>query len=480
MKNKNLKGFLIVILIIIFILLFFSFFVKHKPSEEKLGSLPDNYNSETDNNPNKDNEYTYDDNNNEAQPKDVIYPKDVIPKEEVITSGIVPNVFMDMNKNTYTKDYFSSYGYTLYIPDEYKISESDSSYLKNTFYLTPKKDDDEKNAGIQIAVTTKTNLRSNPKKISDVMDLFDTAKNNLEYDFCGNKYIVALYEMGTVQRITGRSIENMPEDFHDSIIYYEDDCKFKIQSELSPSTVGTPYVTFFYVVKDDVAIMITAMGPQYMINQITYLGNTMALNCRELLNQNCTNVETSLSEHTKNKNFTFSYDPDWIKKNDYLYLCSDDRENFLYGTKILIGGDDLLNDESLDNISSLMDNKEKAKFMINTKEIQNEILSALLDNPQDLTVTTMNCITKYITYDENKISECVVGGKKFYKIDYNYMFDETSLRRDLNFESNPMPGSIYFYMTKDSINFVNINYLSRNESYIDSFSKKVLSKINFS
>lgn len=463
-KKKRSVIFLAILSIILLIILLF-FIFKFKPDNGGMyGDIPgsewsDEANTESDGhvpNPLPPSVGT-------KEPEDIIYPENVDFWEESLTGGGIPQKYKDAAGNEYVKKYFPSLGYAMYIPEGWERIEHSNSYLQNIYYLVSDKEGYE---DIQISVATKTATAG--LSPSEVRNLFRTTHNNIEYYYRHGEYkfITTMYEADRVHQITTKDIPGF-EDIEDpQILVYYDEPKVTFIMEKEPTYFVEPYVINYYIVKDNVAVMLTVIGPRKYAANMNYLLTAMGLNCKELYNKNANRIKYSADKTFSSPVISIKAPSEWLSDGgEYVkrIKCSDDETNALYGTEILFS-----------NKLIEKTNSSKPQSILSDSHVTSEIAYSTLDFYDNITGVVLQNLNYSIRYTPNDISSVNYGKNALTKIDFTCTIEETSLFQQLALVENPFKATIYIKETSKGYVFVAFKYNAVNGTYIESFIRDVL------
>lgn len=474
MKRKSRK--VIVIVVLIFIILILAFCVK-KVSEdgEMWGGLPiENVPQGEITSTNEDLEQGSNGTNTEPQentePKtDLIYHDQLDIWEETLTGGGTPAHYTDGDGNSYTKKYFTSLGYSMYIPDDWERYMPSTSYMNDIYYLVSKKPGYE---NIQLSIATKTN--TGKLSVSEARDNFITTQNGLEYYYLNGAYrlSVAMYSQGDIHEITTKDIPGFENIEEDKVLVYYDEPSVTFTYDLEPTYYANPYVINYYIIKENVSIMVTAIGPRKEAVGMNYLLATMCLNCKELLNDNANAIRYSEDKEFDTNLLTVKVPDNWKLGTGTNYVsrivCSEEPYDPLYGTEILLPSKVISSNE----VNSPED-------IINNIAVQKSLVfSAMKFNPDLSEMVTRN-LDYSISYQKNTAEKKIYADKEFTIIDYTVTVDENSLAKPLALLENPFRGKIYITNYGDHYIFFSARTTTEGLTFIDNLMNSLLSTVVF-
>lgn len=415
------------------------------------------------NNPSMPTEQTDVDNN-------IIFPENVDYWEESLSGGGVPQTYTDGDKNNYTKQYFPSLGYAMYIPDDWKRIEHSDSYLQNTYYLVSEKENYE---NIQISITTKTATKG--LSASEARNLFRNTHQNMEYYFKHGdyKFVTTMYETGTIHQITTDDIPGF-EYLDTKVLVYYDEPKVTFVMDKEPTYFTEPYVINYYIIKENVAVMLTVIGPRKHAGNMNYLLATMGLNCKELYNTNATRIHYSTDTTFKTNLLTLKAPSEWIQalgNNDVLRIKCNGTENEtspLYGTEIIMSKSYVEKESG-----------QKPQSILSDKNVTSNIAYSALDYNATITNMIMQNLNYSFKYSPSDVTEVIYGENLLTKINFSCSIDESSLINKLSIMENPFSGVIYIKDTPNGYVYVVVKYMKNNITYIDSLCDDILSNMTW-
>ncbi len=389
--------------------------------------------------------------------------------EESLSGGGTPIQYTDGDGNKYTKKFFTSLGYTMYIPDGWERLSPSNSYMQNLYYLVSKKPGYE---NIQISVATK----GNTSKLSpnEAIDNFITTQQGLEYYYLNGAYklSVAMYTPGELNQISTSDIPGFEDlDNHQVLVYY-DEPEVTFTYDKDPTYYANPYVLNYYIIKEDVSIMLTAIGPKKESASINYLMASMGLNCKEIISENATGIRYEPKQSIETGLLTANIPEEWFlgTGNDYVkrIVCSDEPSNPLYGTEILISSK-ILTDKNLTGINDVMRNESLQKTLVFSAMKYSPDLSEMITRNLDYSIS-------FTVDNENKQ---ILDGKEFCKVDYKITIDENSLMHPIALIENPFCGRIYIAKYGEGYIFVSLKTTCKGQSYIDDLANSLFNNVYF-
>ena len=459
MSKKQLGVSLVIFLIILLIISIV--LAIHSTNSGKYGEIPGDFVKQQD-------DYTFTDEDKIFKQDNYkyIYPEDVVFKEKMLTpGGMLPVGFKDEDGQTYSRHFFPAYGYAMYLPDNWTIKEHSNSYLQNTYYLIT---DQEDLGAIEIAVSTQTGISGKSK--NEVMESFRSNTAGMEYYFLAGKYklVTTMYKDSYRDIITANEVGFDLGENNDAVLawYSTPDVTFLLDD--SPYYYANPYVINYYVVMDDTAVMITAIGPKSKSDRMYHLLGATALNIRELKNQNATALhylpEKTIENSSLKLNVPADYYEGYGSGNGTRIVCSSDRESFLYGTEIYLPKKPI---KASDPLEVLMNH-----------DVTAEIVEMCLRGHPDISKLTTNNLDYSISFSEDDVAEIVYRGIKYTKVQYSINIDTDSLHKPLGLFETKINNTIYINKSLGGeYYYVNFKYLTASKSYIDDLSKNVLANL---
>lgn len=452
-----------VMLLLLLLILLFVFKKNDEPSW--FGRVPNSSDSET-------SELASSDNIPESlppsvsgeEPENFIYPENVDFWEESLTGGGIPQKYTDSDGNEYTKKYFPSFGYAMYIPDNWTRIEHSNSYLQNIYYLVTDKEDYE---DIQISIATKT--ATSGLSSSQVRNLFRTTRNNIEYYYRHgtHKFITTMYEAGDIHQITTSDIPGFENIDENKILVYYDEPEVTFIMEKEPTYYVEPYVIDYYIIKDNVAVMLTVIGPRSKAANMNYLLTAMGLNCKELYNANANRVHYSADTvYGAKAAVSVKGSSEWKTFNGGAVnkiQCALDETDALYGTEILYANKVVPKED------------KKPQDLLADSDITSAIAYSALDFNETIPNAVLMNLDYSVKYSPSDITHIPYGKTGLTKINFTCTIDETSLFRQLAIIENPFKAVMYIKETSKGYAFIIIKYNSVNSTYIESFAADVLS-----
>lgn len=462
-KKRSIVFLIILSIILVLILIFFLSQIKSN-SPNRYGDVPDSEWSEItdvssgDHIPNP-----LPPSIGHGEPDNIVYPENVDFWEESLTGGGIPQRYTDADDNEYVKKYFPSLGYVMYIPECWERIEHSNSYLQNIYYLVSDKEGYE---DIQISIATKTaTVGLSP---SEVRNLFLTTHNNMEYYYRngGYKFITTMYEAGPIHQITTKDIPGFEDIDGAQVLVYYDEPEVTFLLEIEPTYFVEPYVINYYIIKNNVAVMLTVIGPRKQAANMNYLLTAMGLNCKELYNDNANRIRYSADRGFGSSLMTISAPSDWIMDGGGCVTrirSSGDETDALYGTEVMFS-------------NRLIEKTEgsKPQDILSNSDVTSAIAYSSLDFNKTITGAVLQNLNYSVKYSPNDISQVNYGQNRLTKIDLICTIDETSLFHQLALIENPFKATIYIKETSRGYAFVAVKYNAVNSTYIGSLIDDVL------
>ena len=460
MDKKKLGIGLVIILILMLVI---SIIVAVQSTNSNIyGNLPGNMSVK-----NEDYQITEDDRIFKPDNYKYIYPEDITFKEKMLTpGGMLPVAFKDEDGQVYTRKFFPSYGYAMYIPENWQIKEHSNSYLQNIFYLIT----DQDNLGaIEIAVATQTGVAGKSK--TDIMESFRATTAGMEYYFLAGKHklVTSMYKDAERNIITANDVGfNLEDD--DVVLAWYNTPDITFVMEDNPYYYSNPYVINYYVVMDDVAVMVTTIGPKSKSDRMYHLLGAMALNIRELKNQTPTALHYIPERTLKRGDFSLNI-PEGYEEGynggggGTRIVCTSDRGSFEYGTEIYLSRGPIKTDGP--------------KELLMDHSITSDIVEMCLQGHPDVPRLTYNNLDYSISFSDDDITELTYRGTKYTKINYIINVKTDSLYKTLGLTETEIKNTIY--INKDfngNYHYINFKYLTSSQSYIDDLAKNVISNLS--
>ena len=404
-------------------------------------------------------------------PSQIVYPEDVHFWEESLTGGGVPMTYTDKQGITYTRQCFPSLGFAMYIPDGWRQVNHSNDYLQNIqYYVTNQSGFEE----TQLSIAVKTNIKG--LSPGEIRSLFATDKNNLEYHFDNDKFkfITSMTTSWEFHQINTSDIPGF-EDIDAKVLVYYEEPKVKFVLEKNVSYSVEPYVIHYYIIKENTAIMLSAVGPYAKANNILALMASMGLNCRELVNDPPTAIHFSADKEVNAKGISYKIPEAWTTKCNFskgnysitAYSCSTDLSDYLYGTEILVSGP-----ISIEEVPSVTD-------IINNNKISSLIAYSCLNGYNTIPGNILDNLDYSIKYNPKEIKDVSFSGKIATQIPFTMSIDELSLTRQLSLIENPFNGTMYVFSHDNNYYFIVIKG-THISSYFNDLISSFVSTISFS
>lgn len=458
MSNKKLGIGLLVLLIIVFAISLLAAIRSVKSN--KYGELPGNFTTSSENS----RTLTEEDRIFKPENYKYIYPEDIVYKEKMITpGGTLPIGFKDEDGQIYTRRFFPAYGYAMYIPENWQIKEHSNSYLQNIYYLVTDQDD---LGAIEIAIATQTGVSGKSK--SDIMESFRGTTAGMEYYFLAGKHkmVTTMYKDSERSIITANDVGfDLDSDKNVVLAWYNTpDVTFLLAD--NPYYYTDPYVINYYVVMDDTAVMVTAIGPKSKADRMYHLLGAMALNIRELKNERPTALHYTPVKTIEHSGFSLNVPEEYREGYNgggegTRIICSSDRGDFAYGTEIYLSKAPIV---ANDPVHLLMDHN-----------VTSNIVEMCLQGHPDVSKLAYNNLDYSISFSDDDVSELFYLGTKYTKVNYVISVNTDSLYKPLGLTESQIKNTIYISEgIGGGYNYVNFKYLGASQTYIDDLAMNVI------